>query len=73
MEVRIFFFVDDSTDFFFLRHFLGSLATLILPAGIYLKLMPTDSDLYNHARALFAFGMLVMLAVVSFTIVKVAA
>jgi hypothetical protein len=50
----------------------GSLATLILPAAIYLKVMPQESEMYNHARVLFVFGILVMLAVVTFTIIDVA-
>jgi hypothetical protein len=43
---------------------------LILPAAIYLKVMPTDSELYNHARVLFVFGCVVMLAVVIVTIMS---
>eukprot|EP00599_Poterioochromonas_sp_BG-1_P016656 CAMPEP_0173157844 /NCGR_PEP_ID=MMETSP1105-20130129/15907_1 /TAXON_ID=2985 /ORGANISM="Ochromonas sp., Strain BG-1" /LENGTH=454 /DNA_ID=CAMNT_0014075467 /DNA_START=84 /DNA_END=1448 /DNA_ORIENTATION=+ len=46
----------------------GSLATLILPAAIYLKVMPKDADLYKHAMALLAFGVTVMIAVTCFTI-----
>lgn len=50
----------------------GSLATLILPAAIYLKVMPPDSPLYNHARVLFVFGVAVMFAVVIVTIIGLA-
>lgn len=52
--------------------FLGSLATLILPASIYLKVMPTDSPLYMHARVLLAVGLFVMVAVVVVTILTLA-
>lgn len=50
----------------------GSLATLILPAAIYLKVMPTDSPMYLHARVLLVFGFAVMIAVVTVTIVGLA-
>lgn len=48
----------------------GSLATLILPAAIYLKVMPPESDMINHARVLLALGIAVMLAVVVVTIIS---
>jgi len=48
----------------------GSLATLILPAAIYLKVMHPDSDMYMHARILFVMGVVVMFAVVIFTIMS---
>jgi len=51
----------------------GSLATLILPAAIYLKVMPTDSGMYMHAQALLVLGVLVMLAVVGVTMYDLSA
>ncbi len=50
--------------------FIGSLATLILPAAIYLKVMPMDSGMYVHARVLLAGGIFVMVAVVTVTIME---
>jgi hypothetical protein len=50
----------------------GSLATLILPAAIYLKVMPPDSDMYMHARVLLVLGFAVMFAVVIVTIIGLA-
>lgn len=52
--------------------FLGALATLILPAAIYLKVMPTDSQLYTTAKVLLLFGIFVMIAVVVVTILDYA-
>lgn len=60
----------------FVRHFSlslslfvsGSLATLILPAAIYLKVMPPDSEMIFHAKCLLAMGIAVMIAVVAVTI-----
>lgn len=46
------------------------MATLILPAAIYLKVMPPESDMINHARVLLALGIAVMLAVVVVTIIS---
>ena len=46
----------------------GSLATLILPASIYLKVMPADAAMITHARILLALGIFVMVAVVTVTI-----
>lgn len=42
----------------------GSLATLILPAAIYLKVMPEGSAMILHAKMLLALGVVVMVAVV---------
>jgi hypothetical protein len=57
---------------FFVWHFFlfvsGSLATLILPAAIYLKVMPPDSEMIFHARCLLVMGISVMIAVVVVTI-----
>jgi len=50
----------------------GSLVTLILPAAIYLKVMPRESELYNHAIVLLSLGFLVMIAVVVVTIIGLA-
>lgn len=50
----------------------GSIVTLILPAAIYLKIMPKESDLTNYAWALFVFGFIVMIAVVVVTILTLA-
>jgi hypothetical protein len=46
----------------------GSLATLILPAAIYLKVMERDSPWYPHAVGLLIFGLFIMIAVVVVTI-----
>lgn len=43
---------------------------LMIPAAIYLKVMPEDSELYMHARVLFVFGFIVMIAVVTTTIMS---
>lgn len=43
---------------------------LIIPAAIYIKLMPRTSGLYMHAYVLLAFGVLVLLGVVTITIVS---
>jgi hypothetical protein len=51
---------------------IGSLVTLILPAAIYLKVMPRESELYNHAIVLLSLGFLVMIAVVVVTIIGLA-
>jgi hypothetical protein len=45
---------------------------LILPAAIFLKVMPRDHDRYRQAQVLVVFGVFIMLAVVAFTIVDVA-
>eukprot|EP01036_Dinobryon_divergens_P028613 gene28613-37589_t len=50
----------------------GSLATLILPAAIYLKVMETDSPLYKPAIGLLVFGIFIMVAVVVNTILDYA-
>ena len=50
--------------------FLGSLEMLIIPAAIYIRLMPRTSGLYVHAYILFAFGVLVLLGVVIITIIS---
>jgi hypothetical protein len=47
----------------------GSLATLILPAAIYLKVMPPESDMYRTAQVLLVVGFAVMFAVVIVTII----
>lgn len=47
----------------------GGLEAFILPAAIYLKLMPRDSVLYKPAICLLIFGILVMLSVVLSTII----
>ncbi|KAJ1396426.1 transmembrane amino acid transporter protein-domain-containing protein, partial [Ochromonadaceae sp. CCMP2298] len=41
----------------------GSLATLIMPAAIYLKVMPDDAPMRMHATALLIMGVTVMVAV----------
>lgn len=43
---------------------------LIIPAAIYLKVMPTDSGLYKHAWVLLFFGIAVMGAVTIVTILS---
>lgn len=43
---------------------------LMIPAAIYLKVMPPDSPLYTHAKVLFVFGGAVMIAVVTVTILS---
>eukprot|EP01038_Epipyxis_sp_PR26KG_P006093 gene6093-8396_t len=49
----------------------GSLATLILPAAIYLKLMPENNrPLYYQAIALLTVGIAVMFAVIIVTIIE---
>jgi len=48
----------------------GSMEMLIIPAAIYLQVMPVDSELYMHARVLFVFGFVVMIAVVTSTIIS---
>jgi len=48
----------------------GSLATLTLPAAIYLKLMPRDSSLYKPAICLAVFGVVVCVAVCTVTIIS---
>jgi hypothetical protein len=48
----------------------GSMEMLMIPAAIYLKVMPSDSELYMHARVLFVFGAVVMIAVVTSTILS---
>jgi hypothetical protein len=50
----------------------GSLATLIMPGAIYLKVMPSDSAMYWHARGLCVLGVAVMFAVVIATILEFA-
>jgi sodium-coupled neutral amino acid transporter 11 len=50
----------------------GSLATLILPAAIYIKVMPSDSKMYWTSRVLLLFGFFVMIAVVAETVIKYA-
>jgi hypothetical protein len=50
----------------------GSLATRILPAAIYLKVMPTNSKLYPVAAVLLVFGFCVLVAVVVTTVLLVA-
>lgn len=42
----------------------------MIPAAIYLKVMPPDSDMYMYARVLFVFGFVVMIAVVTSTILS---
>lgn len=49
----------------------GSLATLILPAAIYLKVMPPDSKNYRTSQVLLVAGFVVMFAVVIVTIVDI--
>jgi hypothetical protein len=46
----------------------GSLSTLIMPAAIYLKLMPLTSPLIWRARFLLLLGMAVMFTVVALTV-----
>jgi hypothetical protein len=43
---------------------------LIIPAAIYLQLMPSTSNLYVHAYILLLFGVLVLLGVITITIVS---
>jgi glucose-6-phosphate-specific signal transduction histidine kinase len=57
---------------FVVSFFLGSLACFMLPAAIYLKLMPEDSPMYFKAKILLGFGILVMFLVVIFTILNLA-
>jgi hypothetical protein len=49
---------------------LGSLEAFILPAAIYLKLMPTESRLYWSAKALLVTGLTVMVIVVTMTVLS---
>ena len=49
----------------------GSLSTFILPASMYLKLMPSDARLYRSAQGLLLFGVFVMVAVIVETIIAV--
>lgn len=49
----------------------GSLSTLILPAALYLKVMPSNSSWTNAAQLLFLFGVVVMVAVVIVSIISV--
>lgn len=50
--------------------FSGSLEMLIIPAAIYLKVMPRDSKMYMHAAVLGVFGIAVMVAVTAVTIIS---
>ncbi len=65
----LFLFVPNHT-YTFIFLYAGSLATLILPAAIYLKVMPEDSDMMLHAKVLLALGIAVMIAVVVVTIIS---
>lgn len=49
----------------------GSLATLTLPAAIYLKVMPRDSKLYIPAVCLAIFGVVVCIAVCTVTVINI--
>lgn len=48
----------------------GSVEMLMIPAAIYLKVMPPDSPLYLQAKILFVFGGAVMIAVLSTTVMS---
>ncbi len=48
----------------------GGLEAFILPASIYLKLMPSDSPLHKPAICLLVFGFLIMLSVLLSTIIS---
>lgn len=52
------------------RDSVGSMEMLMIPAAIYLKVMPPDSEMYMHARVLFVFGFAVMISVVTATIIS---
>jgi hypothetical protein len=54
-----------------LSFLLGSLSTLIIPASLYLKVMPTGSDLEVHAKVLLVFGVIVGLAVCTVSVFEV--
>lgn len=45
----------------------GSLSAIILPAAIFLKVMPRDTYMYQVAKIVLAFGILVMVAVLAET------
>jgi len=45
----------------------GSVSSFILPAAIYLKIMPEDSEYYTKAKVMFVLGWFVMIAVVTAT------
>ncbi len=49
---------------------LGSLEAFILPASIYLKVMPANSPLYTPAKALLVTGIVVMVVVTVMTVVS---
>jgi uncharacterized membrane protein len=49
----------------------GSLSTFILPAAIFLKVMPRGSQMYNVAYAVFLFGIVIAVLVTVFTILGV--
>lgn len=46
----------------------GSLSTLIMPAAIYMKLMPQGTSMYRNSAILLVLGIIVMVVVVTFTI-----
>jgi hypothetical protein len=48
----------------------GSISSFILPAGIYLELMPEDAQYYQVAKCLFYFGWVVMVAVLTGTVLS---
>lgn len=43
---------------------------LIIPAAIYLKVMPKTAKLYKYAMVLLVFGFAVMIAVTAVTIIS---
>lgn len=49
---------------------LGSLEAFILPASIYLKVMPANSPLYTPAKVLLVTGIVVMVVVTVMTVVS---
>ena len=46
----------------------GTISSFVLPAAIYLKVMPTDSQYYTHAKALLAWGLILPVLVLTGTI-----
>jgi amino acid permease len=53
-----------------LTFFLGSIATFIMPAAIYWKLMSDDSLMYRESKILMILGFVIMVVVVVFTILS---
>ena len=48
----------------------GSISSFILPAGIYLELMPEGAKYYQVSKCLFYFGWVVMVAVLTGTVLS---